>query len=314
MKSQGYATNGGVVRALTSAGESVSSAEESLSKGTDREEKVAPPHAKLENEVCLHRSASEDSLSRDSPSRFGYKPSKRKPAANNPRRGIRPKSSFNRSFNRSFNSSLNNRTKVSSSFSKHTINSVNSSLASVDMMDFGVDNYAVDYSMATLNEIEASMSRRNTICSSVESSYPSNGFLDWNHDDDSSDQVQPVVSGESSSLHNETKRCSSNDDHGEAEVPQAAQHRPSQRESWHIEDYDFEPAPAVKQNPIIPKVFKRLSSETVETVSSLISKLTFELGELPQGDQCDNSHEATTEEVKRAALLFSKQHSRRSTA
>ena len=201
MKSQGYLTNGGVVRALTSA--------QDLPTGTDIIERKLELQVKetetLGNEVCLHRSDSEDSISCDPPpAHLEYKTSKRKPAKNNPRRGLTSSGRANNNsltssgrIGTSFNSSsVGNRSKLTSSFkTTNTINSVNSSLASVDMMDFGVDNYAVDYSMDTLIEIEESISRRNTLCSSVDNescSYPSNGFLDWKHDDNSSYQVQPA--------------------------------------------------------------------------------------------------------------------------
>ena len=310
MKSQGYLTNGGVVRALTSA--------QDLPTGTERKlELQVKEMEKPGNEVCLHRSDSEDSISCDSPpAHLEYKPSKRKPAKNNPRRGLTSSGRVNsNSLNSSgrvgtsFNSSsVGNRSKLTSSFkTTNTINSVNSSLASVDMMDFGVDNHAVDYSMDTLMEIEDSTSRRNTLClcSSVDNescSYPSNGFLDWKHDDNSSYQVQPATccdNGINTSIPEMESSSFSNKD-GEAEVQQQC----PKRQSWRIEDYDFEPAPA-EEPTIMSRLFKRLSSGTSETVSSLLSNMALETDQLhPTGHQYSRrrSHEATTDEVKRAAL------------
>lgn len=138
MKSQGYHTNGGVVRALTSA--------QDLPTCTDIEGKFdlhVKETEKLRDEVCLHRSDSDDSISCDPPpAHLEYKPSKRKPAKNNPRRGLTSGRVNNNSLNSSgrvgtsFNSSsVGNRSKLTSSFkTTNTINSVNSSLASVDMM------------------------------------------------------------------------------------------------------------------------------------------------------------------------------------
>lgn len=306
MKSQGYLTNGGVVRALTSA--------QDLPTGTDIERKLELQVKETEtlgNEVCLHRSDSEDSISCDP--HLEYKPSKRKPAKNNPRRGLTSSGRANNNsltssgrIGTSFNSSsVGNRSKLTSSFkTTNTINSVNSSLASVDMMDFGVDNYAVDYSMDTLTEIEESISRRNTLCSSVDNescSYPSNGFLDWKHDDNSSYQVQPAECCDNGNTRlPEMENSSFSNKEEEAKVQQQC----PKRQSWRIEDYDFEPAPA-EEPTIMSRLFKRLSSGTSETVSSLLSNMALETDQLhPTGHQYSRrrSHEATTDEVKRAAL------------
>lgn len=320
MKSQGYHTNVGVVRALTSA--------QDLPTGTDIEGKFdlhVKETEKLRDEVCLHRSDSEDSISCDPPhAHLEYKPSKRKPAKNNPRRGLTSGRVNNNSLTSSgrvrtsFNSSsVGNRSKLTSSFkTTNTINSVNSSLASVDMMDFGVDNYAVDYTMDTLIEIEDSASRRNTLCSSVDNescSYPSNGFLDWNHDDNSSYQVQPAECCDNGNTRlPEMENSSFSNKDGEAEVQQ---HCPKRR-SWRIEDYDFEPAPAEKPT-MMSRLFKRLSSGTSETVSSLLSNMALETDQLhPTGHQYSRrrSHEATTDEVKLAALSLCLHNNRRASS
>ena len=76
------------------------------------------------------------------------------------------------------------------------------------------------------------------------------------------------------------------------------------RQSWRIEDYDFEPAPA-EEPTIMSRLFKRLSSGTFETVSSILSNMALETDQLhPTSHQYSRrrSHEATTDEVKRAAL------------
>ena len=286
MKSQGgqHVTSGGVLMALATA------ATEALSKETDQEEQHnTAPHvvdmtAKLEddNEGCLHCSQLDEIV--PTHTNFGYMPTSRntrKPATNNPRRGFtsqagRGKNSANNSFNRSV---------VNSSYTSNT---------SVDMMDFGVDNSAVAYSMNTLNEIE----RRGTQCSSTadeDSSFPTNGFLDWNHDDESS--AHTSQHDDSDEISPDKHDNTHNDDHeGAADVE-------VRRESWHIEDHDFEPE--IMQQSVIPKMFKRLSSGTVETVSSLLSKLAVELG---RGDDRCESQEATTDEVKKALSLRAKSY------
>jgi hypothetical protein len=292
MKSEGrHATNGGVMMSLVTA-------LEALSKEAGHEEphvvKMTTKPESDHNGGCLHRIQSDEMLSNSvTPMSFGYKPcNTRKPAKNNPKRfasqadGGRGKSS------------ANNSTKEAEVTSSHASNnntslSVNSSLASVDVMDFGVDHDAVDFSMDTLNEIE---SRRGTQCNDDdESSYPTNGFLDWNHDDESSacprQHVGPEGSGPEGS--SPGKQATHTDDHEGAAGSEHQQQ--GRRESWHIEDYDFEPE-IQHHHPVIPKMLKRLSTGTVETVSSLLSKLTHELG---QGT-CEPPQEATTDEVKKA--------------
>ncbi len=272
----------------------VTASEMSLSQGTGNEEH------KLEDD----EEASEDdkeTSSRDSqlyeniarhdtltPVNFGYNPrNTRNLARNNSRRGITSEAEKDRAaFNSSFTSI--NACSVSSSIT---------SALSVDMMDFGVDHDAVSYSMETLNEIE---SKRGTPCSITNdecSSCPTNGFLDWNHDDESS------CSAHASQHVDRDERCPGNkpDSHEVLEHPPA----PGRRESWHIEDHDFEP---VTNHGVFPNMMKRLSSGTYDTFSSLFSKLTLELGpgmSFPHDDRCESqAQEATTDEVKRA-LSFS---------
>ncbi|KAK1738852.1 hypothetical protein QTG54_010168 [Skeletonema marinoi] len=255
MRSQGHATNGGIVMALVTASEALPSQE------TGQEEHTIAPHVVVEtatkpeedDEGSIQYSQLDEFLSNDTPVNFGYKPCKtRKPATNNPRRGIISKQQ---------------------GIEQHSILLtpqlqllVNSSLASVDMMDFGVDNDAVTYSMETLNEIE---SRRGTECSitaNESSSCLTNGFLDWNHDDESSANPSQHVGRDESCPDNKS-------DTHKSEHPSAPEVR--RRESWHIEDHDFEP---VVKHPVIPKMLHRLSSGTFDTVSSLFSRLSHELG------------------------------------
>jgi hypothetical protein len=289
LKSEGHATNGGVMMALVNATEALSTCHE--------EHNIIAPHGvktttKPEdndhNEGFLHHSPSDEMLSNSDRS-FGYKPcNTRKPAKNNPRRGFSSHAAVSRA---TVNSSYN---------SKNTSHSVNSSIASVDMMDFGVDYDTVAYSMETLNEIE---SRRGTQCTITndddESSCPTNGFLDWNHDDESSAHLSQQGGTEEC---NPKKQDIHTDDH---EGAAGSEHRQGRRESWHIEDYDFEPQ-RQHPDPVIPKMLKRLSSGTVDTVSTLLSKLTHELGQgsILHDDRCD-PQEATTDEVKKA-LSFSR--------
>ena len=146
--------------------------------------------------------------------------------------------------------------------------------------------------METLNEID---SRRGTECSitaNESSSCLTNGFLDWNHDHDDESSANP-------SQHvGRDESCPDNkSDTHKSERPSAPEVR--RRESWHIEDHDFEPV--VKQ-PVIPKMLHRLSSGTFDTVSSLFSRLSHELGpgtSFPHDGRCD-SQEPTTDEVKKA--------------
>jgi len=295
LKSEGHAMNGGVTLALINA-------TEALSKEAGHEGHSIPlvmktttkPEDNDHNEGCLHRSQSADEVlsNNDSPMSYGYKqPCTRKPAKNNPRRGFtflagRGKSS----------DSINRATSTSSHSSKNTSHSVNSSLASVDMMDFWVDHGAVAYSMETLNEIE---SRRETQQCTItndddESSCPTNGFLDWNRDDESSAYPSQHASPEGSSPDKQDIHTDDHEGAAGSERPQAPKVR--QRESWNIEDYDFEP---VRQHPgpFIPSMLRTLSS-------SLLSKLSLELGSgtFPQDDRC-GPQEATTDEVKKSLHL-----------
>jgi len=138
MKSEGrHATNGGVMMSLVTA-------MEALSKEAGHEEphvvKMTTKPESDHNGGCLHHIQSDEMLSHSvTPMSFGYKPcNTRKPAKNNPKRfasqadGGRGKSS------------ANNSTKEAEVTSSHASNnntslSVNSSLASVDVMDFGVE-------------------------------------------------------------------------------------------------------------------------------------------------------------------------------
>uniref|UniRef100_A0A7S1CRN1 Uncharacterized protein n=1 Tax=Skeletonema marinoi TaxID=267567 RepID=A0A7S1CRN1_9STRA len=279
MRSQGHATNGGIVMALVTASEAPPSQE------TGQEEHTLSPRVvetaskpEEDDEGSIQYSQLDEFLSNDTPVNFGYKPCKtRKPATNNPRRGI-------------ISEAARDRAALNSSHTSIANYSVNSSLASVDMMDFGVDHDAVSYSMETLNEID---SRRGTECSitaNESSSCLTNGFLGWNHDDDSSANPSQHVGRDESCPDNKS-------DTHKSEHPSAPEVR--RRESWHIEDHDFEPV--VKQ-PVIPKMLHRLSSGTFDTVSSLFSRLSHELGpgtSFPHDGRCD-SQEPTTDEVKKA--------------
>lgn len=277
MRSQGHATNGGIVMALVTA------LEATLSRDISQEEHAAAPRAvdtakepEDDNEDSIHHSQLDDVLSNlEHPVKCGYKPCNTRVAAtNNPRR---------------------DRAALHSSYNSATNYSVNSSISSVDMMDFGVDNDASPYSMETLNEFD---SRRQSSCSITHdegsNNCPANAFLDWNHGDESSASAhagQDVHRGES---------CPANDTHN------SEQHSPEpemgRRESWHIEDHDFEPQ--TNHHRVFPKMLHRLSSGTYDTVSSIFSRLSQELdtSTLFHHDvRCDSqAQEATTDEVKRA--------------
>ena len=262
----------------------VTASETTPSQETGQDEHNIAPHVvetatkPEDDEDSLQYSQLDEFLSNDTPVNFGYKPCKtRKPATNNPMRGI-------------ISEAARDRAALNSSHTSIANYSVNSSLASVDMMDFGVDNDAVTYSMETLNEIE---SRRGTECSitaNESSSCLTNGFLDLNHDDESSANPSQHVGRDESCPDNKS-------DTHKSEHPSAP--APGRRESWHIEDHDFEP---VVKHPVIPKMLHRLSSGTFDTVSSLFSRLSHELGpgtSFPHDGRCD-SQEPTTDEVKKA--------------
>jgi len=282
MRSQGrrHSTNAGIVMAVVTASEA------SLSQEIGKEEHTLED----DEEASLHDSQFDENLSSHenlAPVNFGYNPrcSTRKAAKNNPRRGVTSEAGKDQVvFNSSFTS---------------TTHSVNSSLTSVDMMDFGVDNDIVPYSMETLDEVESDRDRRSSCSISNEecSSCPTNGFLDWNHDDESSAHTSQH-SGRDKSCPNDNKS-----DAHDSEHPPAPQVR--RRESWHIEDHDFEPE---INHRVVPKMLHRLSSGTYSTFSSLFSKLALELGpgtSFPLDDRCESqAQEATTDQVKRA-LSFS---------
>ena len=278
MRSQGHATNGGIVMALVTASETTPSQE------TGQDEHNIAPHVvetatkpEDDDEDSLQYSQLDEFLSNDTPVNFGYKPCKtRKPATNNPRRGITSNAGRDRAALNSSHTSISNY-------------SINSSLASVDMMDFGVDNDVVAYSMDRLNEIDER--RRESKCSVTtdDSTYSTDGFLDWNHDDGSSACPSHAESSPGKQEQDDTH----NNDHDRAarlDDPPAPEVR---HKIWHFEDHDFEPE---IQQPVIPKMFKRLSSGTMNTVSSLISNLALELEPGP----CTPPKEATTDEVKKA--------------
>lgn len=279
MRSQGrrHSTNAGMVMAVVTASEA------SMFQEIGKEEHMLEDDEKASVSQFDENLSSHDTLA---PVNFGYNPcNTRNLAKNNSRGGITAEAERDRA-------------AVNSSFTSINAYSVNSSItsASVDMMDFGVDNNAVDYSMETLNEIE---SKRSTPCSTNDecSSCPTNGFLDWNHDDESS------CSAHASQHAGRDESCPSN----KPDSDELLEHPPEvrRRESWHIEDHDFEP---VTSHRVFPKMLKRLSSGTYDTFSSLFSSLTLELGpnmSFPHDDRCESqAQEATTDEVKRA-LSFS---------
>uniref|UniRef100_A0A7S2M1L3 Uncharacterized protein n=1 Tax=Skeletonema marinoi TaxID=267567 RepID=A0A7S2M1L3_9STRA len=295
MKSHGHATNGGAMTTLLFP----VTTKEGTSKETGQKGRVVETAAKPgaegdDNAGSLHHGQLDELLSNNTPmnSDFGYKPCRsRKPATIAPKAG------------RVGSANSINRAVVTSSSTSITTDLDNASLASVDMMDFGVDHDAVSYSMETLNEID---SRRGTECSitaNESSSCLTNGFLDWNHDDDSSANPSQHVGRDESCPDNKS-------DTHKSEHPSAPEVR--RRESWHIEDHDFEPV--VKQ-PVIPKMLHRLSSGTFDTVSSLFSRLSHELGpgtSFPHDGRCD-SQEPTTDEVKKA-LSYSRAKYRRNSS
>lgn len=289
MRSKGsrHSTNGGIMMAVVTASEVPSSQRTGKEEHKLEDDEDADASSPSPSRDCqfVGNLASHDTLAAVN---FGYNPrNTRSLARKNLRRGIASETERDGAALNSSSTSMN-------------AYSVNSSItsASVDMMDFGVDNNAVDYSMETLKESD---SKRGTPCSIADeeecSSCPTNGFLDWYHDDESSCSAH-VDSDE---------RCPSNkpDSHEvlELEHPPA----PGRRESWHIEDHDFEP---VTNHRVFPNMMKRLSSGTYDTFSSLFSKLTHELGpgmSFPHGDRCESqarAQQATTDEVKRA-LSFS---------
>lgn len=290
-----HSTNGGIVMAVVTASEVSLSQErgkeehnlEDNKEASEDDDTKASSHDSQFDENLL---SNHDTLA---PVNFGYNPcNTRTSAKNNPRRGTTSEAERDRA---AFNSSF-------TSINAYSINSSITSALSVDMMDFGVDHDAAFYSMEALNEIE---SKRGTPCSITNeeecSSCLTNGFLDWNHDDESS------CSAYASQHIDRDKSCPSHKpaSHESLEHPPAPEVR--RRESWHIEDHDFEP---VTNHCVFPKMVKRLSSGTYDTFSSLFTKLTLELGpgmslSFPHDDRCEpQAQEATTDEVKRA-LSFS---------
>jgi len=285
MKSQGHATNGGVMTTLlfpVTAKEVTSKETGQKGRAPHAVETMAKPGAEGDdNAGSLHHSHLDELFSKNiTPMNFdfAYKPcsnsKSRKPAT------IAPKTGRVGSINRAV---------VTSSSTSITTDLDNASLASVDMMDFGVDNDVVAYSMDRLNEIDER--RRESKCSVTtdDSTYSTDGFLDWNHDDGSSAYPSHAESSPGKQEQDDTHI----DDHERAarlDDPPAPEVR---HKIWHFEDHDFEPE---IQQPVIPKMFKRLSSGTMNTVSSLISNLALELEPGP----CTPPKEATTDEVKKA--------------
>ena len=193
MRSQGHSTNGGIVMALVTAPVATLSRQEEHTAAPHAVETAAKkPEDNVEDEGSgsgsVHHSQLDDIFTLTHldksvlpvPVNFGfggYKPcNTRIPAKNNPRRGITSEIA-QAAINSSFNSAAT-----------YSVNSSMSSAPSVDMMDFGVDNEAVSYSMETLNEIESRRGSTSTcsITNENTSSCPTNAFLDWNHDDESS--------------------------------------------------------------------------------------------------------------------------------
>ncbi|KAK1740280.1 hypothetical protein QTG54_009230 [Skeletonema marinoi] len=281
MKSHGHATNGGAMTTLLFP----VTTKEGTSKETGQKGRVVETAAKPgaegdDNAGSLHHGQLDELLSNNTPmnSDFGYKPCRsRKPATIAPKAG------------RVGSANSINRAVVTSSSTSITTDLDNASLASVDMMDFGVDNDVVAYSMDRLNEIDER--RRESKCSVTtdDSTYSTDGFLDWNHDDGSSAcpshaESSPGKQEQDDTHNNDHERAARFDDPPAPEV---------RHKIWHFEEHDFEPE---IQQPVIPKMFKRLSSGTMNTVSSLISNLALELEPGP----CTPPKEATTDEVKKA--------------
>eukprot|EP00984_Skeletonema_dohrnii_P011763 scaffold4725_cov140-Skeletonema_dohrnii-CCMP3373.AAC.7 len=277
MKSQGHATNGGVMTTLlfpATAKEVTSTSTGQKGRAPHAFETMAKPGAEGDDN-SLHHSQLDELFSKNiTPMNFdfGYKP-----CSNSINRAVVTSSS----------------TSITTDLDNASLASVdmNASLASVDMMDFGVDNDVVAYSMDRLNEIDER--RRESKCSVTtdDSTYSTDGFLDWNHDDGSSAYPSHVESSPGKQEHDDTH----NNDHertARLDDPPAPEVR---HKIWHFEERDFEPE---IQQPVIPKMFKRLSSGTMNTVSSLLSNLALELE--PGPCKLPKDKEATTDEVKKA--------------
>lgn len=291
LKSQGGATNGGLVCAIAAATSTRRASIESMTTVKASNESFLDH---LENRACINLKRKED----EEDSLFTEKKVGRirKSALLNPRRRY---------------------PSMRSSATGNDICSVNSSLASVNMMDFGVEHSIMlsftHHSRPSREALNETASDTDTMTSN--STFGTNGFMGWKHDDEScNDQSEGIRRNNGIRTRQDTrlneKQIRGNEGNGEEATAGAVENK---RSSWHLEDYDFDPSTEDAHSPdsgsadapnALFTPFKRQLSEPLKRISQeshrIMSLLSRELNTCTDPTPCKEA--ITTEEVRQALL------------